>query len=223
MGTLKDIQPIFEDPTRTIGKRNYSPGDSLRSIDWKTSASLGRLQVKKYESSIELQTAIFLNLRAEDYPIRTRHHDTELAITTAASIANWSEQRKQVYGLWVNGSDSLDFEQPAQPLQAKKGRGHLMTLFELLARVETISGPDFVPFIHHQRVQLSWGTTLVIITPHASDALFDEIYQIHRAGNQCLLLLCGLNSNYKDIRHLSSHARILVRQSRNEQDLERLH
>src|SRR6266540_5118090 len=44
-GTLRHALPLFEDPTRVFGKRGYVSGDSLRRIDWKSSASTGQLQV----------------------------------------------------------------------------------------------------------------------------------------------------------------------------------
>ncbi len=45
-GTLRHALPLFEDPTRVFGKRGYVSGDSLRRIDWKSSASTGQLQVE---------------------------------------------------------------------------------------------------------------------------------------------------------------------------------
>jgi uncharacterized protein (DUF58 family) len=84
MGTLHHHEPVFEDPTRVIGKRDYTAGDSLRRIDWKASAATGRLQVKQFEPSISLETSIFLNLNANEYEQRTRYHTTELAIVVAA-------------------------------------------------------------------------------------------------------------------------------------------
>jgi uncharacterized protein (DUF58 family) len=60
-GILRSNQPIFEDPSRVLSKRDYVAGDSLRRVDWKASATVGRLQVKQFEPSIALETAIFLN------------------------------------------------------------------------------------------------------------------------------------------------------------------
>ena len=35
-GTLRSTMLLFEDPTRVLGKRGYTSGDSLRRIDWKS-------------------------------------------------------------------------------------------------------------------------------------------------------------------------------------------
>ena len=72
LGALRHSRPIYEDPSRILGKRNYVSGDSLRRVDWKATAAIGRLQVKLYEPSIALETAIFLNLNLAEYPARTR-------------------------------------------------------------------------------------------------------------------------------------------------------
>jgi uncharacterized protein (DUF58 family) len=60
MGTMRHTQPIFEDPTRVLSKRDYVAGDSLRRIDWKATAATGRMQVKQFEPSIALETMLFL-------------------------------------------------------------------------------------------------------------------------------------------------------------------
>jgi uncharacterized protein (DUF58 family) len=65
-GTLPSRERLFEDPTRIRGVRDYQPGDSLRRMDWKTSARVGSLQVRRFEPAIALETAIFVNLDGGD-------------------------------------------------------------------------------------------------------------------------------------------------------------
>src|SRR5512138_1121102 len=136
-GTLRHTLPLFEDPTRTFGKRSYLSGDSLRRVDWKSSASTGQLQVKVFEPSIALETCIILNLNSEDYHYRSRIDASELAIVIAASIANWITENKQMVGLVVNGHDPLTADGRPQTIPTHKGKRHLIRLLETLARVET--------------------------------------------------------------------------------------
>jgi uncharacterized protein (DUF58 family) len=121
LGTLRHHLPIFEDPSRMRGKRDYVASDSMRRVDWKATASTGRLQVKQFEPSIALQTVIFLNLNASEY--RTRHHidATELAIVIAASLANWTVSQKQSVGLITNGVDTLTNNMSVQPYTIPQG------------------------------------------------------------------------------------------------------
>ena len=190
-GTLRHSLPLFEDPTRVFGKRGYTAGDSLRRIDWKSSASSGRLQVKLFEPSIALETSVILNLNAEDYHYRSRIDSSELAIVIAASISNWIIEKKQMVGMLVNGHDPLTEDGRPQTIPPRKGKRHLMRVLETLARVGTAKESALIPLIQQQRYQLGWGTTLIVITGMPNDTLIEELYQVRRAGQNALLILAG--------------------------------
>ena len=199
-GTLRHTMPLFEDPTRVFGKRGYTSGDSLRRIDWKSSASAGRLQVKVFEPSIALETFIILNLNADDYYYRSRVDSTELAIVIAASISNWIIGKKQMVGLMVNGRDPLTVDRKPQSIPPRKGKPHLMRLLETLARADIAENSALVPLIQAQRYQLAWGTTLIMITGNADDELLDELYQARRWGQNAVLILAGREASNDTIR-----------------------
>jgi uncharacterized protein (DUF58 family) len=192
-GTLRHALPLFEDPTRVFGKREYISGDSLRRIDWKSSASAGRLQVRLFEPSVALETFVVLNLNAGDYYYRTRVDSTELAIVIAASISNWIIGKKQIVGMMVNGRDPMTTNSKPQSIPLRKGKLHLMRLLETLARIEVIDNSALVPLIQQQRYQLAWGTTLIVITGQAGDDLLDELYQARRGGQNTILIMTGRN------------------------------
>jgi len=190
LGTLAHHQPIFEDPTRPVGKRPYQDGDSLRRVDWKASAAQGRLQVRLFEPSIALGALLALNLDARDYPLRSRRDASELAVTAAASLAQWSISRGQAAGLWVYGRDPLADSPAALPV--RKGGAHLMRLLETLARVQATEMPaPFARRLLDAAARLPWGATLVVLTPRAETGLFEALFAIRRRGVQSALLLCG--------------------------------
>ena len=192
-GTLRHNQPIFEDPSRIFGKRDYVAGDSLRRVDWKSSASTGRLQVKIFEPSIALETLIFLDLNPEAYHYKSRIDSTELAIVIAASVATWVAGKRQTVGLKVNGLDPLQPDGLPQYIPPRKGQAHLIRMLEILARAEMDMGgaSPIAAIIQRQRFQLAWGTTLIVITGQASDELLSELYQARRAGQNAVLILAG--------------------------------
>jgi uncharacterized protein (DUF58 family) len=194
-GTLRHSLPLFEDPTRVFGKRGYTSGDSLRRIDWKSSATSGRLQVKQFEPSIALETCIILNLNAEDYYYRSRIDSTELAIVIAASIANWIVAKKQRVGLSVNGRDPLMADGKPQFLPPNKGKRHLMHVLETLARVEIADDSALAPLLQRQRYHFPWGTTLIVLTGMIGNDALDELYQARRAGQNAVLILVGRDSS----------------------------
>lgn len=198
-GTLRHSMPLFEDPTRVFGKREYISGDSLRRIDWKSSASAGRLQVRLFEPSIALETFVILNLNAEDYYYRTRADSIELAIVIAASISNWIISKKQTVGMLVNGRDPLRIDSQPQAIPLRKGKLHLMRLLETLARSDGIDNSALIPLIQQQRYRLAWGTTLIVITGQAGNDLLDELHQARRGGQNVILILAGRNVSDKTI------------------------
>jgi uncharacterized protein (DUF58 family) len=210
MGTLRHRQPVFEDPSRPIGKRDYQAGDSLRRIDWKSSASVGRLQVKQFEPSIALETAIFLNLNLEEYSSKDWVDATELAIVTAASLANWVIAKRQSTSFYTNGADQLNPTNSFAPLPNHKGRPHLMRILEALARIKPRQTTSFSQFLQHSRPNLAWGTTLIIISGSADHHLFEELLQAKRAGMSILLVLCGWNTGAQEARSRGKNVGIAV-------------
>lgn len=205
MGDLRHKQPIFEDPSRVIGKRDYVAGDSLRRVDWKATASTGRLQVKLFEPSIALETAIFLDLDASSYDYRTRIDATELAIVVAASLANWITGARQSVGLATNGQDPLIEAGSPQPIPPRRGRGHLMRVLEILARIQSSDSQPIVDLLQREIVGLSWGTTLIVITPLLDEALFDRLFQASRAGLSAVLVPCGPATHLREARQRAKY------------------
>ena len=197
LGTLRHHQPIFEDPSRVRGKRDYVASDSLRRVDWKATASTGRLQVKQFEPSIALQTVIFLNLNATEYLSRHRIDAIELAIVVAASLANWAVTQKQAIGLITNGIDSHSNNRTVQPIPSRKGRGQLVHILDLLARIQTTETRPLTEMLSKETPGLPWGTTVVVITGHIDEALFDEIFQIKRRGQNVVIIITGQDVNIK--------------------------
>ena len=191
MGTMRHKQPIFEDPTRIMGKRDYQAGDSMRRIDWKATASTGRMQTKIFEPSIALETVLFLDLNLNSYQLRTRYEATELAIVVTASLANWVISKRQSTGLISNGLDPLASDSRPVPLHPDKGRAHLMRVLEVLARIRAIETEPLPDVLRHHRVRLAWGTTAILVTGSVDRALFDELTQARRAGINPVLVLCG--------------------------------
>jgi len=222
LGSLRHTQPIFEDPTRVKGKRDYIAGDSLRRVDWKTTATTGRMHVKLFEPSIALETMTFLDLNIQSYHYRARIDSTELAIVIAASISNWIIDKGQTVGLYTNGEDPLAVDGRAQVLPSRNGRAHLIRVLETLARIRTSDAQDVLATqIQNHRVHLPWGTTLIIITGSVGDALLNELFQARRSGQNAIIIISGRAVGVKEIQSRAGYFGIPVVPIANESDLER--
>ena len=220
IGTLRHYQPLFEDPARSRGKREYLPGDSLRRIDWKASANLNRLQVKLFEPSIALETMIYLNMNRDEYEVKDLFRASELAIVAAASIANWISKARQSVGLATNGLDPLEDGGQPSSMSPKSGQRNLMRILEVLARIQTGDSMPFVDLIYRQSVHLSWGTTLVIVANRVDDDLFDIIIQERRRGLSAILILCGFVDGLTMIEKKASSVNLPLYHFLTEKDLD---
>jgi len=205
-GVLPSRQRLFEDPTRIRGVRDYQPGDSLRRLDWKTSARVGQLQVRRYEPAIALETAIFLNLAAGEYPQAYRHTATELGIVASASLAVHLAEQRQAVALVTNGRDPLRSVPPPPGTEAtaalplRKGREHLMHVLDLLARVEMAAEDEaavpFLELLNRKSLALPWGSTVVAVTSQEGEGLLETLLGLRRRGLRILLVLTCPSRGY---------------------------
>ncbi len=231
MGTLRHYQPIYEDPTRVRGKRDYVSGDSLRQVDWKATATSGRLQVKIFEPSIALETEIFLNLNALDFEHHSRIDASELAIVVAASLATWVIKKKQSVGLITNGIEPINIEKnglnPDQKtlqyptmIFPRRGQSHLMRILETLAKVQVAETFPITNLIQEQIVNLAWGTTIILISPVFNEVFFEHLFQARRSGLNPVLVPCGPVVGVDEVRRKANYFGIPFYQIFNEQDLD---
>lgn len=220
LGALRHQLPIFEDPNRPMGKREYQVGDSFRRIDWKSSATVGRLQVKLFEPSIDMQVMILLNLNEGDYETRLKTDAGELAIITAASIAHWAIERKLSTGLILNGRDVALDSVKFQHIPSHKGRSQLVKLLEVMARAAMGPLSPVVDTLNQEASTLGWGTTLILISGGADDTLFQELYRLRRSGLNIVLILIGAISDFKNIEIKARYYSISLFSVSREKDLE---
>jgi uncharacterized protein (DUF58 family) len=193
-GNLPHRDRLFEDPSRIRGVRDYQPGDSLRRMDWKTSARIGNLQVRRFEPAIALETGILLNLALDDYPLDCRYEAPELGITVAASVAVHLVEKRQAVSLVTNGQDPLSQLAEAMPtVPLRKGRDHLMRVLDLLARIEVARREEettpFQRVLSRGTLGLSWGSTVLVITPVEQEGLLDTLLALRRRGLVITLVL----------------------------------
>jgi uncharacterized protein (DUF58 family) len=185
-------QWLFEDPMRTVGVREYRAGDSPRRIHWKASAhSPGQsLQVRVFEPTTTHRVQVLLNVNTSEHNWSWQGYDPdalEAAITTAASVANWATEHGLLVGLAANAklfhsSESVRIVPSRHPQQ-------LMHILEALARLVPMGSMPAESLVELEAHELSYGTTVVMVTSLASDALLHQLQQLRRKGHQPILLL----------------------------------
>jgi uncharacterized protein (DUF58 family) len=189
MGEARSIRRIFQDPTRTIGLRDYRPQDSLRHIHWKASARRQELQVKVFEPTTTLKVSLFL--AGDGYPADSPlcEEEFELAVSTAASVAHHLIDQGTPVGLICNGclADS------GQAIQIPPGgsRDQLMEILEALAKVTCRAKDSSGAFLERETKSLGSGTTLILVVSHAPESFFRLLRDLKDRGTKLLLLRIG--------------------------------
>lgn len=214
--------PLFEDPARVMGVRDYQPGDSPRRIHWTATASTGRLLVKQYQPAIARETLICLDMDQNAYERGQRYTATELAVVAAASIASHVVIREGLpAGLATQARDPMINEQVHFFLPPRSERAHLMSLLEVLARVQVTLEAPFAELLRRASVHLAWGATLAVITGRESEALFDTLVYLRRAGFAVTLILVQPGRPSAELRQRSDLLHLPVHRVWRDQDLER--
>src|SRR5262249_5807772 len=97
---------LYEDPTRIAGVRPYEVGAPLNRVHWRATARTGALHCKVYEPSCLTGATIVLDFHQSGYHKRGEPFRSELAVTTAASLANAVCEMGQQVGLVTNARDA---------------------------------------------------------------------------------------------------------------------
>lgn len=219
-GTIASRQQLFADPTRITGIRPYRAGDPWRSIDWKSSARSNALQVKQYEPAVSLTTVIFVDLNTETYARQSRISASEWGIVVAASLASYLVTERQAVGLGSNGTDSLTGNR-CWSIPPRPGRVHLMKLLERLARVDLANTTPLAEWLPAVTADLSWGTTVIVVTPSGDEVMCAALYRLRRAGLNSVLVAVEPYANFGVVRERARRLGVLAYQMSSEEEVRR--
>ena len=102
-GERRAPRRLLEDPSRVIGVRDYTYGDSLRRVHWKATARMMQMQSKVYEATTTYTLMMFLNVASHfDSYYGMQPELRELAICATASVADWALNEGYAVGLYAN-------------------------------------------------------------------------------------------------------------------------
>ena len=178
---------IFEDPSRTVGVRDYHPEDPFKRVHWKATARRQQLQVRVLESSIVPHLAVFLCVNT----LEKHWHGTDTAllermISVAASMAEHASRQKQAVGLIANGS----VPRSDQSIKVMPGRdpNQILKILEALAAITGYPTADFNALLLAESARLAWGATMVIVTCLVNEQLLTTLLKLRDAGRQVALV-----------------------------------
>lgn len=146
------------DGTDFYGLREYTPGDDLRRVDWKTTAKRGKLTVVQYESSEARNIAVALDLWPRFHAGEGDDSTLEYGVTLAASIASQCLRRGAEFSLVAEGRESYS-------LRALMSGAAESAVMDALAYVQADAPTAFPDTLVQFGGWLPPGAGLVIISP----------------------------------------------------------
>ncbi len=123
---------LIDDPFEFRGIREYQPYDPMKSINWKSSASHGALQVNTFFSTASKEVTIFLNVDLDIYS--KNEHLQENTISIASTLACSFINSRIPVALETNAHDTFTKEQICK--KSGSGSSHMDAIDHSLSRID---------------------------------------------------------------------------------------
>jgi len=193
LGDVRSGLPIYRDPARPMGLREYRLGDPLKSVDWKATARMQSLQVRTYEPSSTYTVIVVVAVdTTTPYWEAYFPQDLERVITAAASVASDAIERQYTVGLLSNDLPVL----AGRPLTVPPGRGadQMAAILTSLAAIRSYAlAPMSRMLLEHSR-RLPLGSTLVVCTSHMHPEFVETLNAVRARGFSVVVVYIGAES-----------------------------
>ncbi|MDR5682452.1 MAG: DUF58 domain-containing protein [Armatimonadota bacterium] len=202
-GDARRRRPLFEDPLRVIGVRDYQPGDPMRRVHWKATAHNGRLQAKLYEFATTRPLALFCDVDTLGEYAHYRGYIPDLLETTivvAASVAAWAYGQGHPVGMYANGFTPQARSWVALPPDA--GPAQLARILEALAKLLPTPMLPADALLAEEARRLPYGATAVLITSTPDQAKDVALGDLARRGFGIAAVLVGRRAARYAPRHV---------------------
>jgi uncharacterized protein (DUF58 family) len=157
--------------------RDYTVGDALNRIHWRSTAHYNRLMVKEFDLDPALDAWIFLDLHEAVQAGEGEHSTDEYGVTIAATIATYLLRQDLSLGMIVNA-------QQREFLSLDRGERQIERVLEMLAVVQAGSGPDLKEALALGAFHFGRNTVAIVITPSASRDWHESLRHLQRRGVQ---------------------------------------
>lgn len=184
-GFLGDISVrrfILEDPILTLGFRDYTGREPMKSISWTRTATAGSLQVKQFDHTAEQHVMILLNTEGASAG------ELEECFRLMRSVCEALEQKKIPYGFRTNGN----LPGPVGKvfwLAEGLGQRHMNTLLYGLGRADGTCFYSFRFLTERTLAHRKSNESYLVVTPPLTDKSAPCIKKLEAVvgGGVCVL------------------------------------
>lgn len=181
---------IYEDPILTLGFREYTGREPMKSISWTQSAKVGKLTVKNYDYTTEVTVSVILNTEfsSDGYSMTKAESEIfERSLQVARSVCEYLNSQNISFSFTSNmmtGGRRLT----SLSLNSAFGAAHLMSILENLGRGLYGTVEPFQKTLYTAEKSASHGRSCIIITPRILDEYYEPIARLKRSSGGCRII-----------------------------------
>lgn len=188
-GFLGDVSVhrfLFEDPVLTLGFREYTGREPMKSIAWTQSAKSGSLMVKNYDHTMEPTVSVLLNADARG---SNSHELLEKCYSLARTVCEALEEKKIKYAFRTNAIISGS-RRGLTDTREGLGERHFYGILEGLGRATYDASGSLGSLIRESlRPAGSGANGYILITPEKPTRYGKELAKLHAQSGGRLMIL----------------------------------
>jgi len=178
IGDISVQRFILEDPVLTVGFREYTGHEPMKSISFTQTAKMGKTYVKCYDYTTEMKVTVLLNMHGGT-PVELEH-----CLEIVRTVCEDLEARHISYGFASNG-DVAEYIAPGlgnnhyNRLMKQMGKSKLMSYYSLEALLEKCDTK------RHQ------GRGFILVTPPLDEKCRAAVRRFHQKLDFDMCILTG--------------------------------
>jgi uncharacterized protein (DUF58 family) len=182
--------PVWRDPTRPAGIREYRSGDPMKSIDWKATARRNELFVKVFDPSVSEYAVVLTEGTTTDRPWEGFRLDVlEALASCAGSVASHALAQGFRTGLIVNSTLSLGGRNVVRPAS---GPAQLPAMLEALAMMRPAIMESLQQLARaHARDAVPAGATIFFVAGQLRASAVAYVSELAQRGHPVTTLWVG--------------------------------
>lgn len=197
-GTGRTSQRALEVTTNAAGVRDYSPGDAINRVHWRSTARQNTLMVKTFDLEPSGDLWIVLDLDAAVQAGQGEESTEEYGVILAASLSSRILEANRAVGLVAYGTTTPENGGPPQPrptfVLPQKGKAQQWRILQALATVRAGGQWPLARVLAEMDHNLGRGMTLAVITPSCDATWVAGLLSPMRRGIAPAVLLLDPNT-----------------------------
>ena len=175
----------LEDPILTIGFRDYTDRDPMRSISWKQTARFGKLMVKNFDHTLDLSVTVIVNAELKS---GEPEKELEALFSLARTVCEFLEDSETPYRFITNVT-TVDGTGSKSIIPDGLGPEHLVAVLELLGRATYHYFESFVEIIAKTARSAEQGRAHILLTPDVQPEVTPYIHKLRaRTGRDVMVI-----------------------------------